>query len=402
MATNKPWWECAPKVDVPCPARPTFFVLFAQYDMGFKFPTASSRVASVIPCPVCPTDGGTPVVPICFKADLTKAKLYTGTSGPGDSFLTTGFTATPDLIEIDRSVVVDTLTLFDPYANTGSVPFSVSMEFPQNYFYVVDMFFTTDGEFTAGIPNSNYVPSSNHWKETILRPVQFDPNIVDNTTSYIMDASANPSSIASMDQNGYWDAPVVGDILGGSYMIKTHILVNSPIDRQMLHRHYVNGELVLIETFHRNYDFSVSLPLLGEKVVLRLNTDLGIAGPISLANVEFCQLGNSPDVVIREEVIPEVALDGYVDFSFVIEPEDKMVFLTLSGSDGDADLYVNPGSVTSSNPTASQWFSYNIGTAEHIVLRDKFKVADDGAYKCYVYGFAATTNMTLKIIKVKG
>lgn len=53
------WWVCPPKILLPCPLRPSTFVPFADYDVSFKFPVASSQVASQEPnC--CPEPTGTP------------------------------------------------------------------------------------------------------------------------------------------------------------------------------------------------------------------------------------------------------------------------------------------------------------------------------------------------------
>lgn len=44
-----PWWYCVPKTPpIPCPVRPTGFIPFADYDVGFKYPIASSRMPSKI------------------------------------------------------------------------------------------------------------------------------------------------------------------------------------------------------------------------------------------------------------------------------------------------------------------------------------------------------------------
>lgn len=42
---SPPWWLCIPKEAPPVlPTRPTSFVLFADYDVDFKYPLGSSRV----------------------------------------------------------------------------------------------------------------------------------------------------------------------------------------------------------------------------------------------------------------------------------------------------------------------------------------------------------------------
>lgn len=49
VAANLPWWYCVPKEPMtPCAVRTTEFVTFAEYDLAFKYPVASSRVPSPI------------------------------------------------------------------------------------------------------------------------------------------------------------------------------------------------------------------------------------------------------------------------------------------------------------------------------------------------------------------
>jgi hypothetical protein len=90
-ANKQPWWYCPEKEpEVPCPERPTGYVPYDEYDIGFKFPLASSRKRRPLPCRITtvpdeyPED---PYAPIIVSGSLPDGYV-------GDSVVFDGYTAT--------------------------------------------------------------------------------------------------------------------------------------------------------------------------------------------------------------------------------------------------------------------------------------------------------------------